>query len=220
MESQYHGLVFEDIILSKITGMSKSKYETMLDGKYTSSMDIVKGIHSDLNYSIKVSKCGKTIDCGDILRFYDYTKEGFNMIVGCWNQKSPTIKNYDYIYEFQITEEQSSLFWNNIPKEALKEFVTYVKNIPYGKQAQLENRNIWKTKRQELYNLYGKGIVNIAAKIDSKSQRRVQCNILISDLLKSKINFTRHDVEYRGLVLPYEQESRPRQFKKSGSVLY
>ena len=67
MEVQAHGNYFEDIKTREITGMSKDEYDNLKDNGYTSSMDIVKGLHSDIDISIKTAK-GKKVDCGDILR--------------------------------------------------------------------------------------------------------------------------------------------------------
>ena len=47
MEVQAHGNYFEDIKTREITGMSKDEYDNLKDNGYTSSMDIVKGLHSD-----------------------------------------------------------------------------------------------------------------------------------------------------------------------------
>ena len=61
MEVQNHGVLFEDIVIRAITGLSKDQYESKLDNAYTASMDVVKGVESKINYSIKVSKDGKSI---------------------------------------------------------------------------------------------------------------------------------------------------------------
>ena len=47
MEVQAHGNYFEDIKIRELTGFSKDEYDSMKDNGYTSSMDIVKGLHSD-----------------------------------------------------------------------------------------------------------------------------------------------------------------------------
>ena len=56
MEVQQHGVIFEDIIVRAITGLSKEEYQSKLPNAYTASMDIEKGIQSDTNNSIKTSK--------------------------------------------------------------------------------------------------------------------------------------------------------------------
>lgn len=215
MESQRHGFDFENKIVYQITGLFKEEYEKKLENKYTASMDIVKGIYSDNDYSIKVSKNGKSIGGGDIIRFNKHCKEGFKLIVGCWNQKNESTKVYNCVYEFDILSNDYEKLWGLIPFNELKSFVDYVKSIPPGKEEQEKNIIVWKKKRSDLYNKYGKGIIDIAAKIDSKSQRRVQCSMKVEDLILANIKYKKYTNSYRGIKLPYEQKSISRQFKKT-----
>lgn len=215
MESQSHGFDFEDKIVKSITGIDKREYQNLLEGKYTSSMDIVKGVKSNHDYSVKVAKANSGIGGGDIIRFFNHSKNGFKLIVGVWEQKTSTKKVYNVIYEFDIQKSDFELLWSKIPQEELLSFTQYVKSIPSGRKAQKENSSIWKEKRKDIYNKYGKGLVDIAAKIDSKTQRRVQCSIGLKDLLSSPISRTTHTKQFRGIILPYEQKSTSRKFKKA-----
>jgi hypothetical protein len=216
MEGQNHGVLFEDSVIRAITGLSKDEYQTLLENAYTASMDVVKGIKSNVNYSVKVSKDGKSIGCGDILRFIRHTRDDeFTMVVGAWRQISPTVKRYDCIYEFDIKPADYSKLWDRITEEVMQPFVDYVKSIEPGKTAQLANRQLWKQQRQAIYDAYGQGLCAIDAKIDSKSQRRVQCSIKIDKLIDSGIAYSKYETEYKGIKLPYEQISRPRQFTQT-----
>lgn len=215
MESQFHGFEFEDKIIESITGLNKNEYQKLLNNKYTSSMDIVKGIKSEYDYSIKVSKNKTGIGGGDILRFFNHSQEGFKLIVGVWEQKTQTTKVYNTIYEFDIQKKDFEILWKNISYKELESFVSYVKSIPSGKKAQKENSKIWKEKRKLIYEECGKGIVDIAAKIDSKTQRRVQCSLNLKELLSSSISRTTYTKKYREVILPYEQKSSSRSFKKA-----
>ena len=213
MEVQNHGVIFEDIVIRAITGLSKDEYQTLLENAYTASMDVVKGVKSDVNYSIKVSKNGKSIGCGDILRFIRHSRnDDFAMVVGAWRQISPTVKRYDCIYEFNIKPTDYPKLWDRFTEEILQPFVDYVKSIEPGKEAQLANRKLWKERRQAIYDTYGQGLCAIDAKIDSKNQRRVQCSIKIDKLIDSGIAYVKYETEYKGIKLPYEQDSSPRQF--------
>lgn len=213
MEVQNHGVLFEDNVIRAITGLSKDEYQTLLENAYTASMDVVKGIKSNTNYSIKVSKDGKSIGCGDVLRFIRHCREDeFTMVVGAWRQITPEVKRYNEIYEFNIKPEDYATLWNSITEEVVKPFVDYVKSIDPGKQAQEANKKIWKQRRQEIYDTHGQGLCAIDAKIDSKNQRRVQCSIKIDKLIDSGIEYSKYETEYKGITLPYEQNSNPRQF--------
>jgi hypothetical protein len=212
MEVQKHGVVFEDEVIFQITGKRKAEYEKLLPGAYTSSLDIAKGIQSDYNYSIKVCKDGKTIGCGDLLRFYRHCRDTeFIIVVGCWQQVDPTTKRYYLIYEFTVTSDDFNKFWGDIKEEHLVPFVEWVKSIPEGKDAQLSNRKCWKQKRRETYQ-HGRGLVSIDAKIDSKTQRRVQCSVKLAELIKNGIPHIKYTTDYKGIKLPYEQISAPRTF--------
>ena len=154
MEVQNHGVLFEDSVIRAITGLSKDEYQTKLDNAYTASMDVVKGIESDINYSVKVSKDGKSIGCGDILRFIRHCKnDEFTMVVGAWQQITPTIKRYDCIYEFNIRPKDYEKLWNVITEEIIQPFVDYVKSIGSGKAEQLAHQKLWKECRQKIYEI-------------------------------------------------------------------
>lgn len=216
MEVQNHGVLFEDSIIRAITGLSKDEYQTLLENAYTASMDVVKGIKSDVNYSVKVSKDGKSIGCGDIIRFIKHSRDDeFTMVVGAWQQISPEVKRYNTIYEFNIKPADYTKLWDRITEEVMQPFVDYVRSIEPGKTAQMANRQIWKQRRQAIYDTYGQGLCAIDAKIDSKNQRRVQCSIKIDKLIDSGIAYSKYETEYKGIKLPYEQDSSPRQFTQT-----
>jgi hypothetical protein len=213
METQTHGFLFEDKVIQLITGCDKNYYQTQLKNKYTSAWDIQAGFGADTNYSIKACKNGSIIGCGDIVRFAMHCRDtNFTIIVGCWKQLTKTHKQFYRIYEFDISPEFYKIIWSGISIEKLTEFSNYVKSIAAGKDAQMANRKIWKNKRASIYEQYGKGIANIDAKIDSKSQRRTQCSIKIEDLKSAKIPFREYETQYRGVNIPYEQKSEPRTF--------
>jgi hypothetical protein len=213
MEVQHHGLVFEDKVIQSITGMPKVAYQSSLKNGYTSSMDIHKGYNSDHNYSIKTSKEGKAIACGDILRFTGHCmSEPFKIVAAAWKQIDSNTKKFNAVYEFNMEPEYYPILWGGITPDKLTPFVEYVKNIPHGSAGQAANKDLWKQKRDIIYEECGKGIATIDAKIDSKSQRRVQCSIKIQDMIDAGIPFVKYDIEYKGIKLPYEQESSPRSF--------
>jgi hypothetical protein len=215
MESQSHGNQFEDLILFEITGLTKEQYQPLLKGGYTAPMDIERGIHSDHNYSIKTSKNGKTIGCGDILRFRTHcSSTEFKLLVGAWRQSSVSTKTYTGIYEFNISPSVENLLWGNLTTEAMMPFVSYVKAIPPGKQAQTVHKQEWKSRRDQLLDKYNSGIININAKIDSGNQRRIQCSLKTDDLIRVGVPYQLHTSSFYGLPLPLLQQSEPRKFNK------
>lgn len=212
-EVQKHGNVFEDKVIQALTGFSKSEYQTLLENKYTASMDITKDIHSDRNCSIKAVK-GNGIGCADIIRFMTHCKETpFTMILGRWRQSSPTVKTFYEVIEFDITPDDYTKIWGNLTVEALTEFVSYIKSIPkHDIPAYKENQKIWPQKREQLAMTYGKGLAKIDAKVDSKTQRRVQCSLKVTELIEHGFPHRVFTENYNGLILPFSILGEPRKF--------
>ena len=183
MEVQAHGNYYEDLKTRQITGLSKAEYDALKENGYTSGMDIMKGLMSPYDYSIKTSK-GNTVDCGDILRRRQETD--YNLVVGCYSQVGDNKVFYSE-YTFYIRPEHESILWGRMNYNQLAEYVDYIKNIPAGKTAQQET----KTERTVLKNCIEdkNALMKIHPKVDSKKQRRVQCSLKMSDLIKARIPY-------------------------------
>ena len=183
MEVQAHGNYYEDLKTRQITGLSKVEYDALKENGYTSGMDIMKGLLSPYDYSIKTSK-GNTVDCGDILRRRQETD--YNLVVGCYSQVGDNKVFYSE-YTFYIRPEHESILWGRMNYNQLAEYVDYIKNIPAGREAQQET----KTERTVLKNCIEdkNALIQINPKVDSKKQRRVQCSVKMSDLIKARIPY-------------------------------
>ena len=183
MEVQAHGNYYEDLKTRQITGLGKAEYDALKESGYTSGMDIEKGLLSAYDYSIKTSK-GNTVDCGDILRRRQETD--YNLVVGCYSQVGDNKVFYSE-YTFYIRPEHEQKLWGRMNYNQLAEYVDYIKNIPAGKEAQQET----KTERTVLKNCIEdkNALMKIHPKVDSKKQRRVQCSLKMSDLIKARIPY-------------------------------
>ena len=183
MEVQAHGNYYEDLKTRQITGLGKAEYDALKESGYTSGMDIEKGLLSAYDYSIKTSK-GNTVDCGDILRRRQETD--YNLVVGCYSQVGDNKVFYSE-YTFYIRPEHERTLWGRMNYNQLAEYVDYIKNIPAGKEAQQET----KTERTVLKNCIEdkNALMKIHPKVDSKKQRRVQCSLKMSDLIKARIPY-------------------------------
>jgi len=181
MEVQAHGNYYEDLKTRQITGLGKAEYDALKESGYTSGMDIMKGLLSISDYSIKTTN-GNKIDCGDVLRRRQETD--YNLVVGCYSQVGEN-KVFHTEYTFYIKPEHEQKLWGRMNYNLLAEYVNYIKNIPAGKQAQQET----KTERTVLKNCVEdkKALFKIHPKVDSKKQRRVQCSLNIKELLKADI---------------------------------
>ena len=183
MEVQAHGNYYEDLKTRQITGLGKAEYDALKESGYTSGMDIMKGLLSISDYSIKTTN-GNKIDCGDVLRRRQETD--YNLVVGCYSQVGEN-KVFHTEYTFYIKPEHEQKLWGRMNYNQLAEYVNYIKNIPAGKQAQQET----KTERTVLKNCIEdkNALVKIHPKVDSKKQRRVQCSVKMSDLIKARIPY-------------------------------
>ena len=181
MEVQAHGNYYEDLKTRQITGLSKADYDALKENGYTSGMDIMKGLLSANDYSIKTTN-GNKIDCGDVLRRRQETD--YILVVGVYEQVGDN-KVFHTEYTFYIKPEHEQKLWGRMNYNQLAEYVDYIKNIPAGKEAQQET----KTERTVLKNCIEdkNALVKIHPKVDSKKQRRVQCSLNIKELLKADI---------------------------------
>lgn len=171
-QSQSHGLVWDSEIREKVFKLPQCVNDTK---KY--DIDCSDNIYCpDENVSIKTTS-STNIDCGDIQRFYnnDFTENKYtNMIVIIYEQRADT-KQIKEIIEFKYNEEIRNFLFGTITKEEIEEYNKNIKSIPKGPVPQEIKINYIKAKQelQSRHNMF----INISPKVDSKSQRRVQCSI-------------------------------------------
>ena len=207
-ESQNHGKPWEIEILTKL-GIKKEILETY---KHT---DIYDGKKEDLlynkNLSIKTTK-SMSLDCGDIIRFLTCTD--LDIIVIYYKQKMKKVKkaintyliNHDKLIN-KLKEDIPKIYnityddWIN----KIREYDKRIKSIPYGK---CSDKSYKKEKE-----LLCKDIpyFNIAPKVDSKKQRRVQCSI---NLNKIHIDETYEGGKFKNIIYMKEIISEPRKRNK------
>lgn len=164
-ERQLHGLNFEKLILNNIFGNYKGKYIDKFDIPITESNKF------GFNYNISIKSIGinNAVELGSLLRFYENT-EPFIMIVG-WHVD----KNIKSINEYLFSEDILDKLKGTISLEKIKEIYNTLnlENFPLGKHE--EARKYFKEIKKLLKN--DLGLLTITGKVDSKTQRRWQCNI-------------------------------------------
>ena len=189
MEVQSHGNDYENLVIKRITGKGKKEYDKLKGkGGYTSSMDIVKGLLSDKDRSVKTTN-GNKVDCGDILR--RMREKEYEIIVGQYRQDGGNkIVHTEYV--FNIKPEDYDKLWGTMKYELVEEYDRFIKSIPKtreGQQATKEERTRIKN------NIACKdALMVIHPKVDSKSQRRVQCSFKIDQMIESGIEYTKKDI--------------------------
>ena len=181
MEVQAHENYYEDLKTKQITGLSKDEYDALKENGYTSGMDIMKGLLSVSDYSIKTTG-SNSVNCGDILRRRQETD--YNLVVGVYEQVGDN-KVFHTEYTFYIRPEHEQKLWGNMNYGQLKEYDDYIKSIPYGQEAET------KTKREFHKNRISDkdALFTINPKANSQ-QRRVQCTLKIKQMIKAGIPHT------------------------------
>ena len=186
MEVQSHGNDYEDFVIKRLTGKSKKEYDSLKGkGGYTSAMDLVEGLLVDKNYSIKTAK-GNKVDCGDILR--RMSEKSYTVVVGQWRQDGNT-KIIHTEYTFNVKPEDYIKLWGSMTYEQVKEFDQYVKSIPKTREGQQSTKAERTRRKSEI--ACKDALMVIHPKVDSKSQRRVQCSFKIDEMIAAGIEYTK-----------------------------
>ena len=190
-EVQAHGNYFENKVILERTGMTKEEYDKGKKNGYTSEFDLAEGYRVAYDASIK-SKDGShnTINCSDLNRMLSH--KNYRLIVGLWEQITPTEKLFYTQYEFFIKEEDQQKLCGSVDLEKIRDYVYRIKNLPHGKEASFEYRKVKNEWKKEVQSDDCSYVIN--PKVDSKKQRRVQCSLNLVNLISSGIDYKKTDI--------------------------
>ena len=197
-EVQNHGFVFENWV-KNILGVKE------LACNYTQKWDIP----GETPISVKCMGSTNALEFGSTVRIWGI-EETFTLVVGRWRQ----VKNkkvIESIDEIDITPEILIRMRGGITLEEVKGFDKKIKSFPAGKEGQkkgIEFAKKWKAERKEKL-----GLLTITHKIDSKGQRRIQCNLNYKNYIKL-FGQPSKKVEFRGHIFNQEIYHGPRVFNK------
>lgn len=168
-EVQKHGFIFEDWI-KDILGVKELAYN------YTQKWDIP----NQIPISVKCMGLTNALEFGSTVRIWEINEE-FIIVIGRWQQVGNTkiIKSID---EIKITLEILNRMRGLISLEEIKDLDKNIKKFPAGKEGQkngIAYAKKWKAERKERM-----GLLTITHKIDSKNQRRIQCNLNYKNYVK------------------------------------
>jgi tetratricopeptide (TPR) repeat protein len=170
-EVQKHGFIIEKFFIENI-------YKCKEKINYTSIYDLpgcFNYIDNGVNVSIKTTNNMNTVCLGDVCRFYKSINNDnpIHMIVIYYEQLK-TIKKIKSIYQIDLTNSLELLF-NNLTYKELENYDRIIKNIPKNIKLSSDQKNFYyKNKQQELNML--SDLIYLNPKVDSKSQRRLQCS--------------------------------------------
>ena len=152
---------------------------------------------------------GFTIEIIRIFK-YDFTTQN-TIILVLLAQSSPTEKTIKEVIEINYTEQLHHLLFGSITLEELEEYVNLVKSIPSGKNID----KTYLTNKKELQQKHQMNL-SINPKVDSKSQRRVQCKIPLKlfEQYPEYILYRNTEAIVRGVEITKTIQSSPRKRSK------
>lgn len=206
-EVQQHGLVFEEWI-----------DDTFFDGyrppNYTQKWDIPAAQnknHGGVPVNPKAIKYGTPVDLGDALRQFDIA-EPFILALGFWQQDGDE-KHFVNIIAPRIEPATWRKLWGSITRADLERLDAVIKDKSLTpEQARAAAKKI---KDAEPFR---SAVIEVNPKIDSKTQRRLQCSLRFDDVFK----YLAPDADRRpqarpklwGVEFPQPVASKARAFKK------
>ncbi len=205
-EVQKHGLVFEKWVRDTFF----EKYETGYGAKWDIAKEANKK-YGNLPVSIKSIKYGSSINMGDAIRQRSIN-EDFVLLVGFWKQEGK-LKRIVNVTSTKIDRTLWNSLWEPLSLDDISELDRLIKSygVHYSeirKQAQL-----LKSKHP-----YCDCSITLNPKIDSKSQRRLQCsigfNLHFSKIATGDSREAQERPTLWGVEVPEPFESRSRIFNK------
>lgn len=166
-ESQQHGFAWENEI--------KTEVFTMNDViNYTSPHDVPKELNkfnNRENISIKTTGSG-TVCMGDALRMFQYTTAELHTgIIIRYKQEGGT-KKLTNVFELDLDNKLA--IWGSVTLRDIQELDRLICSMPHGQRVKSIDDAI-RNKKKELNAK--SGLMRFNPKIDSKTQRRLQCSI-------------------------------------------
>jgi len=198
-EVQIHGFVFENWV-KKVLKVDK------LASNYTQKWDVP----GETPISVKFMGLTNALEFGSTVRIWEI-EETFTLVIGRWEQigDKKIVRSID---EIDIRPDDLEEMKGKITLKEIKEFDKRIKSFPAGKEGQkqgIEFAKKWKNERKDRI-----GLLTITHKIDSKNQRRIQCNLNFQNYVKL-FGQPSMKVEFRGVKFNQEINHGPRTFNKN-----
>ncbi len=209
-EVQRHGFDFENWVKETFFAEFKANYTQKWDiPKEANSLEIIPNEFRNLPVSIKTCKFGSPIGFGDALRQFK-NDEDFLLIVGFWKQ-SGDYKNFVATEGVKIIASEWQKLFLPLSLDDLVLLDSTIKNL------ELHYSEVRK-RAKELKNLdkFKQTKIVLNPKIDSKTQRRLQCSLPFSTFWKDfvgKESYQKIDCELFRAKVPNPFLSSQRTFK-------
>jgi hypothetical protein len=213
-EVQKHGFIWEENICKCVYGTTDEEYNNI---PYTYKTDLPSKYNhlNNVDIAIKTTGTFNTVCMSDPKNLYKKvdTYNKFHLCVLIYKQIDKDIKKLEQIIEINLTNSRKKLFGDNTLNDIM-EYEEKIKSIA-------KNRHPTKQENEELDilqdNLQKKsGVIKFNRKIDSKTQRRLQCSFnKFQDFIKNNkeiIIAQSNNNIFRGCKIINEIKSAPRKF--------
>ena len=172
-EVQSHGLVFEQWVRDTF-------FDSYKPPSYTQKWDIPAAAnkqHGGVPVNPKAIKYGAPVDLGDALRQFA-VDEPFILVVGFWQQEGEE-KRFVNIVAPRIEPAAWKKLWGPVTLADLQRLDGVIKD----KSLTPEQARV---AAQKIKNLppFTQAVIEVNPKIDSKTQRRLQCSVRFADVFK------------------------------------
>lgn len=197
-ERQIHGFKFEDWLK-----------KTFFDIYYTSEWDIPEKLNPNPAggpISIKTAKWRCSVYFGDALRQFQINQQ-FTLIVGFWKSEANK-KKIVKILEAVVSLKKWKEIWKPLTIETLMELDNLIKDRSVSPEA--ARKHI----QERLSNLRNSKptIITLNPKIDSKTQRRLQCSLSFPNFFKYLAGIAPDAVEEDTVFLLWGEKLIPPDF--------
>lgn len=173
VEVQAHGFTFEKWVRDTFFGGYSGTYMQKWDiPPEANNQPSVPAPFRNIPVSIKMAKLGSPIGLGDVLRQRQVDTD-FLMITGFWQQRTPTEKWIRAIGVAHLPCLKWTGLWGQLSLAQLQAIDVVVKNMAHSHMVARQHAKTWKLTQAEV--LTARFVIN--PKIDSKSQRRIQCSL-------------------------------------------
>ncbi len=215
VEVQKHGFIWEAELCKNVFLASDDEYKSI---PYTCKYDLpaIYNHLDNINLSIKTTCSKNNICMADCLTLYEIINSGdvMHLCVIIYKQINNK-KILENIIEIDLTGLTKELF-GTLTYDEIKKYATLIKSIETNRRPTTEENKTMNTMQKALQ--LKSGAIKLNRKIDSKTQRRLQCSFNKFQLFisnnKNKIVAQSNTEEFRDGKIRKELISERRKFNK------